>query len=433
MKEDRVMATKRSKKDAKDNKDATPQDRNQSGDYAATNSTPLLPINNNVNKNNSSTRQPESVGNRIRANSRLAHSSSDCSNDKRAESYDTRKPGAYKEENKLRKNSCEKSDRNNESSLNAAIVRRTYDTAVKKSDSKSNEEARSVALEEKCKISNLHELEVENVIKNDLSKKESKDKSKVKKKTKANRREDKEREKRGKDKNSSKQLDRVESEDSGSDSSSEKNVPEVKFQQLSKSDKKPRRSSLPSLISNSKLSNVNETQDPQIKSKNRKNPSDGKKTKADVQPPKSKNPENANKKGSAANLVADTRSESTHSIATAVSLALEKSLQTACKENNYDELERSMKKKTFQKTSNLSPHLRDSPPPISPTSLSGSSRSSSYSSIVSSDSASSTPDHTKGKGGKARVISSRSLPLGDPSLLFRGVAKEQSGETFQNN
>lgn len=432
MKDDRLVATKRSKKDAKDSKDTTQTERPTTGDQVATNPAPTaLPINNNVSKNSSSssTRPPESVGNRTRTNSRLTQPSIDSSNDKRVESSDTRKFPPVQEEKRLRKNSCENRERNSDLSSSASVGRRTSDTVVKKLEFKLTEAAGSVVAEEKCKLSNLNELEVEIISKSDLGKKESREKGKAKKKTKASRREEREREKRSKDKNSSKQQDRVESEDSGSDSSSEKYIQEVKNQQLARSEKKSRRSSLPSLISNSnKLSNVSvgETQDSISKPKNRKNQSEGKKAKSDTQPSKAKNPESISKKGSQASVVADTRAESAHSIATAVSLALEKSLQTACKENTYDEPESSIKKKVFPKGSNLSPRLRDSPPPVSPTSLSGSSRSSSYSSIVSSDSASSTPDHTKGKG-KPRVISSKSLPLGELSLLFPGVAKDQAG------
>ena len=104
---------------------------------------------------------------------------------------------------------------------------------------------------------------------------------------------------------------------------------------------------------------------------------------------------------------------SPHAIAAAVmSLALGKNMQTSSKENNFDEQELN-KRKAYTKTSALSPALSDSPPPTSPTMLSGSSRSSSYSSIVSSDSSNSVEQVKPPvvKGSKTRVKSTKSAPL----------------------
>lgn len=104
---------------------------------------------------------------------------------------------------------------------------------------------------------------------------------------------------------------------------------------------------------------------------------------------------------------------SPHAIAAAVmSLALGKNMQASSKENNFDEQELN-KRKAYTKTSALSPALSDSPPPTSPTMLSGSSRSSSYSSIVSSDSSNGVEQVKPPmvKGNKTRVKSTKSAPL----------------------
>jgi len=104
---------------------------------------------------------------------------------------------------------------------------------------------------------------------------------------------------------------------------------------------------------------------------------------------------------------------SPHAIAAAVmSLALGKNMQTSSKENNFDEHELN-KRKAYTKTSALSPVLSDSPPPTSPTMLSGSSRSSSYSSIVSSDSSNGVEQVKPPvvKGNKNRIKSTKSAPL----------------------
>ena len=111
---------------------------------------------------------------------------------------------------------------------------------------------------------------------------------------------------------------------------------------------------------------------------------------------------------------------SPHAIAAAVMSQLEKSLQTSSNDNSYEEDEG--KKRGFTKTIGSSNHLSDSPPPISPTNLSGSSRSSSYSSIV-SDGSSSGSDQAKGSIAKAlkqRLKPSRSMPLGDQGQLYDG-------------
>lgn len=111
---------------------------------------------------------------------------------------------------------------------------------------------------------------------------------------------------------------------------------------------------------------------------------------------------------------------SPHAIAAAVMSQLEKSLQTSSNDNSYEEDEG--KKRAFTKMTGSSNHLTDSPPPISPTNLSGSSRSSSYSSIV-SDGSSSGSDQGKGSIAKAlkqRLKPSRSMPLGDQSHLHDG-------------
>ena len=104
---------------------------------------------------------------------------------------------------------------------------------------------------------------------------------------------------------------------------------------------------------------------------------------------------------------------SPHAIAAAVmSLALGKNMQTSSKENNFDEQELN-KRKAYTKTSALSPALSDSPPPTSPTMLSGSSRSSSYSSIVSSDSSNGVEQVKPPlvKGNKNRIKGTKSAPL----------------------
>lgn len=117
---------------------------------------------------------------------------------------------------------------------------------------------------------------------------------------------------------------------------------------------------------------------------------------------------------------------SPHAIAAAVmSLALGKNMQASSKENNFDEQELN-KKKAYTKTSALSPALSDSPPPTSPTMLSGSSRSSSYSSIVSSDSSNGVEQVKPPvvKGNKIRVKSTKSAPLeGGPGPSWSSAGK----------
>ena len=117
---------------------------------------------------------------------------------------------------------------------------------------------------------------------------------------------------------------------------------------------------------------------------------------------------------------------SPHAIAAAVmSLALGKNMQASSKENNFDEQELN-KRKAYTKTSTLSPALSDSPPPTSPTMLSGSSRSSSYSSIVSSDSSNGVEQVKPSvvKGNKTRVKSTKSVPLeGGPGPSWSSAGK----------
>lgn len=120
---------------------------------------------------------------------------------------------------------------------------------------------------------------------------------------------------------------------------------------------------------------------------------------------------------------------SPHAIAAAVmSLALGKNMQASSKENNFDEQELN-KKKAYTKTSALSPALSDSPPPTSPTMLSGSSRSSSYSSIVSSDSSNGVEQVKPPvvKGNKTRVKSTKSAPIeGGPGPSWSSAGKSVS-------
>ena len=245
------------------------------------------------------------------------------------------------------------------------------------------------------------------------------------------------------------------SDDSCSDGSSDKSLPEVRIQQPAKDTKRPRRGSLPS---DAQLSTFREHQscsksgsraattesiDPgKERGKSRKNQvatdaAIGKTKKAEPhqsanggtrpksldfpsksstsgQPNKSQNSSSSNSPVSGKpNEVREPGPTSPHAIAAAVmSLALGKSMQTSSKENNFDDQEKTSK--AYTKSSALSPTLSGSPPPpVSPTSLSGSSRSSSYSSIVSSDSCNGA-DQVKlpvVKGNKSRLKNTKSAPV----------------------
>lgn len=226
------------------------------------------------------------------------------------------------------------------------------------------------------------------------------------------------------------------SDDSCSDGSSDKSVPEVKIQQPSK-DNKLRNGNPPTDTqlkeqpqNNAKQSNhtgesAQDTSRDRVKGrKNQVTPENASsKGKKETQPatgtarPKllevqGKSQCNAHSSKSQSNPCSPDSPTSPHAIAAAVVSALNKNMQASSKENSFDEQEPN-KRKAYTKSSTLSPALSDSPPPISPTLLSGSSRSSSYSSIVSSDGSNGMEQLKTSmmKGNKARVKTTKSLSL----------------------
>lgn len=295
------------------------------------------------------------------------------------------------------------------------------------------------------------------------SKKDSKDtkeaKGKQKRKTKAiSKREDKDKKAKSKGNTTVKSKDDegALSDDSCSDGSSDKSVPEVKIQQPSKDTNRTRQGGLPT---DTQVAHLKEQQQGSAnkpashaanagaesgdsgrdRGKGRKNHTTTDNTsvksrKGEAQnvngsarpkslevPAKVQNNGHTSKSQSNANSPDGGKPSelrhpgptSPHAIAAAVmSLALGKNMQASSKENNFDEQDLN-KRKAYTKTSALAPVLSDSPPPTSPTMLSGSSRSSSYSSIVSSDS-SNGAEQVKPpvvKGNKTRVKGTKSVPL----------------------
>lgn len=231
--------------------------------------------------------------------------------------------------------------------------------------------------------------------------KDVKSKSKRKSKT-ANKRD--ESKSKSKDKNTKRQdpYEGACSDDSSNESYSERVTLGLRFDVSDKNSQRPDSASMA-------------TNDKTRSRKNQVSPSESKGKKHDHQSTsKPKLDLTAKNKDRIAALQAESRDlgpNSPHAIAAAVMSHLEKSLQTSTKDNSYEEGEG--RRKPFNKISN---RLADSPPLVSPTNLSGSSRSSSHSSIVSSDSSSSGCDQGRGslaKSLKQRLKPSRSMPLGD--------------------
>lgn len=324
-----------------------------------------------------------------------------------------------------------------------------------------NDEIISVVIPNKC----------ESVPKRD-SKDSKEPKGRQKRKTKAvSKKEEKDKKTKSKETTTVKSKDEegALSDDSCSDGSSDKSVPEVRIQQPSKETNRTRQSSLPT---DTQLVHLREQQHGSAarpashtaatvaesgdtckdRGKGRKNHAttdNAKSRKGEAQmvngsarpkslevPAKGQNNGHTSKSQSNANSPDGGKPSelrhpgptSPHAIAAAVmSLALGKNMQGSSKENNFDEQELN-KRKAYTKTSALAPVLSDSPPPTSPTMLSGSSRSSSYSSIVSSDS-SNGAEQVKSpvvKGNKTRVKGTKSVPLeGGAGPSWPSVGKSQ--------
>ncbi|XP_031564277.1 transmembrane protein 131-like [Actinia tenebrosa] len=296
----------------------------------------------------------------------------------------------------------------------------------------------------KQSIASVQEMETENCSYFvDSCKREFKDvKSKSKKKAKAlNKREDKDSRSRIKERGGFRQSGEDEggcSDDSGSEPMLDKMTLDVRMDQLNEN-RQQRRGSFPNDSSNSTprepVIRSNSTQD--NKSRARKNQVSL--TGNNVTYKGKKNDNQAGGKSKALDLAFKSKDRITalqmeshdlgptspHAIAAAVMSQLEKSLQTSSNDNSYEEDEG--KKRAFTKMIGSTNHLTDSPPSISPTNLSGSSRSSSYSSIV-SDGSSSGSDQGKGSIAQAlkqRLKPLRSMPLGDQSHLYDGGRQAQ--------
>lgn len=336
----------------------------------------------------------------------------------------------------------------------------------KRNEQKALEESRKAADKNKSTPEGINDEIISVVVPNrceSAPKRDSKDtkepKGKQKRKTKGiSKREEKDKKVKSKETTTVKSKDEegALSDDSCSDGSSDKSVPEVRIQQPSKETNRTRQGSLPT---DAQLVHLREQQHGSAakpashtaaavtesgdtckdRGKGRKNHAttdNAKSRKGEAQavngtarpkslevPAKGQNQNSGHTSKSQSNANSPDggkQSElrhpgptSPHAIAAAVmSLALGKNMQASSKENNFDEQELN-KRKAYTKTSALAPVLSDSPPPTSPTMLSGSSRSSSYSSIVSSDSSNGVEQVKPPvmKGNKTRVKSTKSAPL----------------------
>ena len=338
-------------------------------------------------------------------------------------------------------------------------------TEPKKNEQRAHEESRKIDEKNRSFPEGINDEIISVVIPNKFEMtpkrdtKESKEpKGKQKRKTKAmGKREEKDKKVKVKETTAVKGKDEEGglSDDSGSDGSSDKSTPEVRIQQPSKETSRTRQpSNLPTDTQHGHLreqqqhgsaakpvshvaASVESVDTSKERGKARKThaaPDNAKSKKAEAQTvngaarPKSLE---VSAKGQISGQVGKSQSSanspdslkpsefrhpgatSPHAIAAAVmSLALGKNMQASSKENNFDEQELN-KRKAYTKTSALSPALSDSPPPTSPTMLSGSSRSSSYSSIVSSDSSNGVEQVKPPvvKGNKTRVKTTKSAPL----------------------
>ena len=468
VREEPTVGQKKTRRDQqRDSRETTPvtTDRSSSSESVTTSLTNSLPTNNNIKTVTASTTRQENNGTRNR-NMRTEITVKTQSNT--AENTDTR--GARASSLPLESKTCSagkdskgkgtaenrvKSPTETVGSTTRKVAEpKKYEQRVceesrrKEDKNKSipeglNDEIISVVIPNKCESAHRRDLK-------DF--KESK--GKQKRKTKAiSKREEKDKKVKAKESSAVKGRDDegALSDDSCSDGSSDKSVPEVKIQQPSKDSNRTRHGSLPTdtqLVQlkeqhQNSAKHANHTAESaqdtsRDRGKGRKNHvtadnanSKGRKETQSANGtarPKSLevpgkgqyNGHNSKSQSNPSSPDSGKQSEmrhhgptSPHAIAAAVvSLALGKNMQASSKENNFDEQELN-KRKAYTKSSALSPVLSDSPPPTSPTLLSGSSRSSSYSSIVSSDSSNGV-EHVKPsvvKGNKSRVKSTKSVPL----------------------
>lgn len=417
------MGQKRFKRDTRDSRETTPvmADRPSSSDN--TTNAGLAnhsPTNNNIKTPAASGTRQDTIGTRNR-NTRTDASGKNQLNT--LENWDFR--GSKLKNVAVAKNTTDAVG--NTSRKVAEAKKATTDDSKKTEKSKSypetlNDEIISIVVPNKCELAPKRDLK-------DFKEPKGKQKRKLKA---LNRKDEKDKKEKTKESTTanSKDDEGAMSDDSCSDGSSDKSVPEVRMQQPSKEGNRTHQ-----------LASANrETVDSvsgKDKGKNRKNGTEnagGKAKKGDAQsansagrpksldvPAKNQNVgQHSKNQNNSTHLESGKTSDmqhpgatSPHAIAAAVmSLALGKNMQAPSKENSFDEHELS-KRKAYTKTSSLCTNLSDSPPPTSPTQLSGSSRSSSYSSIVSSDSSNGT-EQVKQSGRKAnkfRVKTTKSLPL----------------------
>ena len=451
MREEPTVGQKRSKREARDSRETTPvtSDRPSGNDSTTTGLANNLPTNNNIKTTATSAARQETNGTRNR-NARtempLKTQLSTVENTDSRGARSTSPPLENKtfagvKDSKLKNTTAGR----NVTDVTGSTNRRVAET--KKTDQRVLEESRRV--EEKNRscpeifndeiISVVIPNKYESAPKRDC--KDSKEtKGKQKRKSKAISKKD-EKDKKLKTKESavvkSKDDEGAASDDSCSDGSSDKSVPEVRIQQPPREVNRTRQGSLPTDVqllsfreqqssikptSHSTAAAADSVDTGRDRGKSRKNAAENgakcKKGEAQVassagrpktldvpqknQNNNGKNQSNVNSPGGGGKTseVRHPGPTSPHAIAAAVmSLALGKNMQASSKENNFDEQELS-KGKAYTKSPALSNTLSDSPPPTSPTLLSGSSRSSSYSSIVSSDSSNGV-EQTKPSGTKA--------------------------------
>ena len=464
VREDPTVGQKRSKRDARDSRETTPvsSDRPSGNDSTTTNLASNLPTNNNIKTTTASAARQEANGTRNRNARTEMPFKTQLHTVENADSRGTRstipplenKTFAGVKDSKLKNTTAVRNVTDVAGSTNRKVAE------PKKTEQRVLEEGRKVE-EKNRSCPEIFNDEIISVVIPDkcesAPKKDCKDykepKGKQKRKSKViNKKEEKDKKLKTKESSvvKSKDDDGAGSDDSCSDGSSDKSVPEVRIQQPSKEVNRTRQGSLPTDV---QLLSFREQQNSikptshsaaaadsadagRDRGKSRKNATEnigGKTKKGDAQVTSSagrpktldvpqKNQNNNGKNQSNVNSPSDggKTSEmrhpgptSPHAIAAAVmSLALGKNMQASSKENNFDEQEQS-KGKAYTKSPALSNTLSDSPPPTSPTLLSGSSRSSSYSSIVSSDSSNgmeqAKPSGTK--GNKPRVKSAKTVPL----------------------
>lgn len=444
VKEDRPVGTRRPKKDTNEVKDpsSVTEKRSPAEPSPTTTSSASSSVNNNVNKHLNAATARQDTSNRSKSAKTETVKNANEPSDRRGRTGSTssdsldnvRRSSPVTKERKAKSSQENRVKSMPETSVSQAnTVRKPPDG--KKMEAKATELKETKITEDRISPSSAAVTEA--VVDGPCSarfegsnKKENREtKGKLKKKSKAAaRKEEKEQKQLLRVKGNTKQqlqrqqqIEREEettlSDGSASDDSSEKSLPEVKIQKPVSENKRSRAEKEPV----SKAA----THEPQEngKAKNRKNhnTTNAKKQATETQPTATRPKILEVASGKSKTATNDSPDEvrgfgatSPHAIAAAViSLSLEKSMQTCGRENNFDEQEGSKKKAYTKNVAALTPTLSDSTPPMSPTNLSGSSRSSSYSSIVSSDGSPASEQNrlANGKSGKAKVKATSSVPL----------------------